>query len=197
MTDDAVAPDGELVGRVCQGDLAALGELYNRYYTQVFRTALAITSNRETAEDILQEVFLKLHRYAEHLDTTVSLAPWLYRVTANLCYTHVARQSRWLTALEDVIENIVAPPSRAYPERRVEQDELHTVVKQAIDTLSPNQRIVIVLHYLTALSLREIAYILDVPEGTVKSRLYYGRENLRRRLINSRAWVSEVTFEFT
>ncbi len=196
MIDDAAAPDGQLVGRVCEGDLAALGELYNRYHLQVFRTALAITSNRETAEDILQEVFLKLHRYAARIDPTVSLAPWLYRVTANLCYTYVSRQSRWLAALEDVIENVVAPAVHACPERHFERGEVQNVVRQAIDLLNPNQKIVIVLHYLSDLSLKEIAYILDVPEGTVKSRLYYGRENLKERLASSRVLFPEVTYGY-
>jgi RNA polymerase sigma-70 factor (ECF subfamily) len=197
MTDNAATPDGELVGRVCQGDLAALGDLYDRYRMQVFRTALAIIGNRESAEDILQEVFLRLHRYAERIDRTVSLGPWLYRVTANLCYTYVTRQKRWLSALEDVIENVVAPPSRTSPEHRVEQNELQKVVQGAIDGLSPNQKMVIVLHYLTDLSLKEIAYILDVPEGTVKSRLYYGRENLRQKLVQNRGLFPEVAYEFT
>ncbi len=197
MTKSADAPDGELVVRVRQGDLEALGELYNRYRTQVFRTALAITRNRETAEDILQEVFLKLHRYAERIDTSLSLGPWLYRVTANLCYTYISRQKRWLAALEDAIENVVAPPSRTCPERRFERGELQSVVQQAIDLLSPNQKIVIVLHYLADLNLKEIAEILEVPEGTVKSRLFYGRENLRRKLVSSRVLFPEVTYEFT
>jgi RNA polymerase sigma-70 factor (ECF subfamily) len=197
MTASADAPDGEFIVRVCQGDLEALGELYDRYRTQVFWTALAITHNRETAEDILQEVFLKLHRYAERIDTSVSLGPWLYRVTANLCYTYLSRQKRWLSALEDVFENVVAPPTRASPERRYERGELHDVLQQAIDQLSPNQKIVIVLHYLTDLSIKEIAEIVEVPEGTVKSRLYYGRENLRRKLSSSRVLFPEVTYEFT
>ncbi len=196
MTRGPDTPDGLLMGRVCQGDLEALGELYDRYRNQVFRTALAITRNRETAEDILQEVFLKLYHYRERIDTTLHLAPWLYRVTTNLCYTCVSRRKRWLTALDDVIENIVAP-SRASPERQVEQGELQAVIQGAIDTLSLNQKTVIVLHYLSDLSLKEIAYILAVPEGTVKSRLHYGRENLRKKLKNSRALFPEVAYEFT
>jgi RNA polymerase sigma-70 factor (ECF subfamily) len=182
--------------RVCQGDLDALGLLYDKYRNQVFRTALAITRDRETAEDILQEVFLKLYRYRERIDTTLHLAPWLYRVTTNLCYTHVSRRKRWLTALEDVIEQIVAP-ARNSPERQTERGELQAVIQQAIDALSPNQKIVIVLHYLADLNIKEIAYILKVPEGTVKSRLYYGRENLRKKLKNSRALLPEVAYEFT
>lgn len=197
MTDNPGTRDGQLVIRVRQGDLDALGVLYAQYRTQVFRTALAITRNRETAEDILQEVFLKLYRYVERIDTSLTLAPWLYRVTVNLCYTQITRQKRWLTALDDVIENLVAPPSRACPERQAEKGELQTVIQQAIDSLSPSQRIVIVLHYLSDLSLKEIAYILEVPEGTVKSRLHYGRENLRQKLEKSRKLLPEVAYEFT
>ncbi len=197
MAEKQMTQDGQLVGRVCQGDLEALGELYDKYRTQVFRTALSITRDRDAAEDILQEVFLKLYRYSERIDTSVSLAPWLYRVTINLCYTQISRRKRWLTALEGVIENVVAPPSRACPERQTERDELQGVIQQAIDTLSPGQRIVIVLHYLADLSLKEIAYVLELPEGTVKSRLYYGRENLRRRLESNRALFPEVAYEFT
>jgi RNA polymerase sigma-70 factor (ECF subfamily) len=197
MSMSADAPDGQLIVRVRQGDLDALGELYGRYRTQVFRTALAITRNRETAEDILQEVFIKLHRYAERIDTSLPLAPWLYRVTANLCYTYISRQSRWLATLEDVIENVVAPPARNCPERHLERDELQIVIRQAIDSLSPNQKMAIVLHYLADLSLKEIAAVLDVPEGTVKSRLYYGRENLRRKLARNSVLLPEVSYEFT
>jgi RNA polymerase sigma-70 factor (ECF subfamily) len=197
MTENVATADGELVARVCEGDLAALGDLYDKYRTQVFRTALAITSNREAAEDILQEVFLKLHRYAERIDQTVPLGPWLYRVTVNLCYTHVSRRKRWFTAVEEVIENVVAPPSRNNPEHRIEQGELHETVRRAIDSLSPNQKIVIVLHYLADLSLKEIAYVLDIPEGTVKSRLYYGRENLREKLATGHVLTPEVAYEFT
>jgi RNA polymerase sigma-70 factor (ECF subfamily) len=124
------------------------------------------------------------------------LAPWLYRVTTNLCYTHVSRRKRWLTALEDVIEHVVAP-SRTSPERQAERGELQAVIQQAIDTLNANQKIVIVLHYLADLSLKEIAYVLEVPEGTVKSRLHYGRENLRKKLKNSRMLFPEVAYEFT
>jgi RNA polymerase sigma-70 factor (ECF subfamily) len=197
MIKSADAADGQLIVRVRQGDLEALGELYNRYRTQVFRTALAITRNRETAEDILQEVFLKVHRYAERIEPSLSLGPWLYRVTANLCYTQLSRQKRWIAALEDVFENVVAPSSRSCPERRFERGEVQSVLQQAIDLLNPNQKIVIVLHYLAGLSLKEIADILEIPEGTVKSRLYYGRENLRRKLANNRVLFPEVAYEFT
>jgi RNA polymerase sigma-70 factor (ECF subfamily) len=198
MAHNQATQDGQLIDRVGWGDLDALGELYDKYRMQVFRVALSITRDRETAEDILQEVFLKLYHYNDRIDTSLSLAPWLYRVTANLCYTHISRHKRWLlTALEDVIESVVAPSSLACPERQAEQSELQAIIQQAIDVLGPSQRIVIVLYYLADLSLKEIAFILEVPEGTVKSRLHYGRKILRRKLEKYLKLLPEVAYEFT
>ena len=82
------------------------------------------------------------------------------------------------------------------PEWRAERNEIHGKVMDAIYSLSFNQRIVIVLHYLNSLSLKEIALILGCPIGTVKSRLYYGRENLQRKLQAGRKLTPEVIYEF-
>ena len=173
--------DRELIQRLCDGDLGALGSLYDRYRLLVIQTALAITHDRQSAEDILQECFLKLNTYARRIDVDLPLEPWLYRVTVNLAYTWVSRRARWLTSLESVIDRLVAP-ARTGTEYHAEMSELHSVIQQAIDTLPPTQRMTVVLYYLNNLSLKEIAYILDCPVGTVKSRLHYGREQLKRHL---------------
>jgi RNA polymerase sigma-70 factor (ECF subfamily) len=173
--------DRELIQRLCDGDLAALGALYDRYRLPVFHTALAITHDRQAAEDILQECFLKVNAFARRIDVSLPLEPWLYRVTVNLAYTYVSRRSRWLTSLESVIDRLVAP-ARTNTEYHAEMSELQTVIQQAIDGLPPNQRMTVILYYLNDLSLKEISYILDCPVGTVKSRLYYGREQLKRQL---------------
>ena len=173
--------DRELIQRLCDGDLAALGTLYDRYRLLVFHTALAITRDRQAAEDILQECFLKVNTYARRIDVNLPLEPWLYRVTVNLAYTYVSRRSRWLTSLESVIDRLVAP-ARTNTEYHAEMSELQAVIQQAIDGLQPSQRMTVILYYLNDLSLKEISYILDCPVGTVKSRLYYGREQLKRQL---------------
>jgi RNA polymerase sigma-70 factor (ECF subfamily) len=173
--------DSELIQRVCDGDLSALGTLYDRYRLLVFHTALAITHDRQSAEDILQECFLKLNTYAKRIDLTLPLEPWLYRVTVNLAYTWVSRRSRWLTSIETMIDRLVAP-ARTSSEYHAELSELQTLIQQAIDSLPPNQRMTVILYYLNDLSLKEISYILDCPVGTVKSRLHYGREHLKQCL---------------
>ncbi len=177
-----VAPtDAELVQRLCEGDLAALGDLYDKYRLQVFHTALSVTHDRQAAEDILQECFLKVNTYARRIDTSLPLDPWLYRVTVNLAYTWVTRRSKWLTSIEDMIDRLVAP-ARTNSEYRAEMSELQAVIWQAIDSLPASQRLTVILYYLNSLSLKEISYILDCPVGTVKSRLHYGREYLKKRL---------------
>ena len=175
--------DAELVTRLQAGDLEALGHLFDRYYAQIFRTAVAITHDDAVAEDITQDCFLRLHRYANRIDTRLPLAPWLYRVTVNLSYTWITRHKKRRVSLEAVVDYLMSPP-RTTPDHAVEVSGLQAEVRQAISALNFNQRVVVVLHYLNGLSLEDIADILECPVGTVKSRLYYARENLRHKLVS-------------
>ena len=177
--------DRELIQRLCDGDLAALGTLYDRYRLLSFHTALAITRDRQAAEDILQECFLKLNSYAPRIDVSLPLEPWLYRVTVNLAYTWISRRARWLVSLESVIDRLVSP-ARAGAEYHAEMSELHAVLRRALDTLPVSQRMTVVLYYLNDLSLKEISYVLDCPVGTVKTHLLRGKQKLKVRLA---AWA--------
>lgn len=175
------ASDPMLIERLRAKDLDALGALFDRYYAQVYRTAMAITRDNAVAEDIAQDCFLKLHQYAHRIDISLPLAPWLYRVTVNLSYTWISRRQKRRISLEALVDQLMSPSWHA-PDQVAENSEVQHHVRQAISELPFNQRVVIVLHYLSALSLEEISEILDCPVGTVKSRLYYARENLRHRL---------------
>jgi RNA polymerase sigma-70 factor (ECF subfamily) len=190
-----MSEDGALIRRLQTGDLDALGVLYDRHRLTVYRTALAITRDPEAAEDILQEAFLRLHAHADHVDTRLPLPPWLYRITVNLSYTWVTRRRKWWVPLEDFIDQLIGP-GRYHPEPIAERNDELRVVQRAIEALAFSQRVVIVLYYLNDLSLQEIADILGCPVGTVKSRLHYGRENLRH-LLESDTAASEVQYEFT
>lgn len=189
--------DGRLVVRIREGDLEALGELYAKYKTLVYRTALAITFDERAAEDILQDVFLRVYTYADRLDETVTLGPWLYRVTVNSAYTWTNRVKRWLYSLQDTLDRWMVS-AQWYPEATVEEQEWRQMLNQAIGALSPNHRVVVVLHYLEGLSLKEVAYVTDVPEGTIKSRLHYARRKLRKTILEQeRRLVPEVAYDFT
>jgi RNA polymerase sigma-70 factor (ECF subfamily) len=189
--------DGPLVVRVQDGDLEALGELYEKYKASVYRTALAITRDEKAAEDILQEAFLRVYTYAHSIDEAMPLGPWLYRVTVNLSYSWTRQVKRWLQSLQDVVDRWTVPV-QWHPETLTEEQEWRQILLQAIDALPPRHRVVVILHYLEELSLKEIAYVLDVPEGTVKSRLHYARENLKRAILErERRLVPEVAYDFT
>ncbi len=189
--DEFVPSDGELITRLQRSDLDALGVLFERYRIRVYRTALAIVRDPAVAEDILQDCFLKVYANAQRIDTDRPLAPWLYRVTVNLSYTWLSRGKNRRMSLDNVIDRLVSPMKQA-PDQLTEQTELRQNVRKAIGALSIDQRVVVVLYYLNGLSLQDIAEILDLPVGTVKSRLYYARENLRGKLGPNMIWLPEV-----
>lgn len=188
--------DQELVLQLQQGDLNALGDLYGRHQRLVFRTALGITGDEQVAADLLQDVFLRMHRFARHIDPARPLEPWLYRTTANLTYTWMKRHKRWLRPLEDVAEWLVGSKKQV-PDHIAEIDEEWKDVQDAISSLSLQQRVVVVLYYINDLSLQEISEILDVPVGTIKSRLFYGRQALKKYLESGGVQNREMNYEFT
>lgn len=173
--------DRDLVLQLQGGSLDALGQIYDRYQRMVYRTALLITGDSYAADDLMQEVFLRLFRFAKHIDHTRPLEPWLYRMTANLSYTWVKRNRRWLQPLEDLADWL-AGGGKGSPHEMVERRDEWQRVQRAVSNLPLPQRVVVVLYYLNDLSLQEIAEILDIPLGTVKSRLHYGRRSLKKTL---------------
>jgi RNA polymerase sigma-70 factor (ECF subfamily) len=190
-------PDSELILGLQSGNLEALGVLYDRHRGLVFRTALAITGDAEAAADLLQEVFLRLHRFSSHIDCQRPIEPWLYRMTTNLSYTWVKRHNRLLRPLEDVADWITGNRKDS-PAVRSELNESWQHIQQAMASLPLSHRGVVVLYYIDDLSIQEIAEILDVPVGTVKSRLHYSRQALRKSLdiLENRAFP-EMNYEFT
>lgn len=190
------ASDRELIIELQKGSLDALGILYDRHRRMVYRTALGIVGDSESAADLLQDVFLRLHRFAERVDHQRPLEPWLYRVTTNLSYTWVKRRKRWFSPLEDIAEWISGNKKNG-PQYAAEMDEQSQQVQQAISALPIGQRVVIVLYYINDLSLQDISEILEVPEGTVKSRLHYGRQALKKLLKIQGERLPEMQYEFT
>jgi RNA polymerase sigma-70 factor (ECF subfamily) len=191
-----VHSDRELIIQLQEGGLNALGELYDRHQHLVYRTALAVTGDPAAASDLLQDVFLRMHRFAERIDPERPLEPWLYRTTTNLTYTWVKRHKRWLRPLEDIVEWI-SGGNKQLPAHITEKEEEWQDVRKAISSLPISQRMVVVLYYINDLSLQEISEILDVPVGTIKSRLHYGRQALKRYLESNGFDLREAQYEFT
>ena len=197
MTNIAASPsDHDLILKIQDGNLDALGVIYDRHRRLVYRTALAICNDPEAAADLLQDVFLRLHRFADRVDPERPLEPWLYRVTANQSYTWVKRHQRWTQPLEEIAEWLSSGVKYS-PQYITEQDDESKRIQGAIAKLSLPQRVVVVMYYINDLSLHEIAEILAIPEGTVKSRLHYGRNALKNHLGLDDQTTREIQYEFT
>ena len=189
--------DSQLIISLQSGSLEALGVLYDRHRGLVFRTAIAITGDSEAAADLLQDVFLRLHRFAGHIDPLRPLEPWLYRMTTNLSYTWVKRRQRWFSPLEDVADWL-AGAHKDTPAYQAEMDDAWRQVQQAVLSLPLSHRGVVVLYYVNDLSLQEISEILEIPVGTVKSRLHYGRQALKQCLgLMAGEILPDLQYEFT
>lgn len=175
--------DASLVARVVAGDRASFESLYRRHHLVLYRTALAITRDRGVAEELLQEAFLRAYRHIGRVQLApgASLKPWLHRIIINLAYDWCARRRDDVGLFEGVGERLATRAS-ASPERQAEQRELERMVDDAIARLPFKQRIVVILFYLQDMDLDEIAAVLNLPPGTVKSRLHYARARLRGRL---------------
>jgi RNA polymerase sigma-70 factor, ECF subfamily len=189
--------DAELVRSLQNGNRQALGILYDRHKEQVFQTALSITGDREAAADLLQDVFLRLYRYARSVDPNRPIEPWLYRVTTNLCYTWLRRRMRWLKPLDDIANWLAGDEDDLAGQDKMIDEEWQQLQK-ALLALPVAQRMVVVLYYLNDLSVEEIASTLQTPVGTIKSRLHYGREALKKQMMAAQGEpVAGVGYEFT
>ncbi|MGB9300563.1 MAG: sigma-70 family RNA polymerase sigma factor [Anaerolineae bacterium] len=186
--------DRELVPRIQSGDLAAFETLYNKYKNELYRTALAIARDQGAAEEFLQDCFLRAYDHIDSVDACSSLRPWFHRIIVNLSYNWSAKKRLPLGSFEEVFDRLLSLP-RSSPERAFERRELMQVLDEAIRSLSMAQRVVVVLFYLQGFSLVEIAYVLDCPVGTVKSRLHNARKALKRKLSADLRTSREVVYE--
>jgi RNA polymerase sigma-70 factor (ECF subfamily) len=186
--------DTDLVPRIQSGDLAAFETLYHKYKNELYRTALAIARDQGAAEELLQDCFLRAYDHMDSVDTCSSLRPWLHRIIVNLSYNWSAKKRLPLVSIEEVFDRLLSLP-RSSPERAFERHELIQVLDEAIRSLSMAQRVVVVLFYMQGFSLVEIAYVLDCPVGTVKSRLHNARKALKRKLSADLTTSREVAYE--
>jgi RNA polymerase sigma-70 factor (ECF subfamily) len=181
-SEKVVHEDTGLVRRIQAGDMQAFEALFFKYQGQIFRTALSITRDPGAAEEILQDCFYKTYLNIMNITGEGSLAPWLHRVAVNLSCNAIKKRRVRLEAIDDVAEGYITTDPRQSPEAIMERAELQNRMREAINSLPLKHRVVVTLHYLQDFSLPEIAYILELPVGTVKSRLHHARKTLREKL---------------
>jgi RNA polymerase sigma-70 factor (ECF subfamily) len=183
-----VNSDLQLVHRMATGEREAFEAFLDLYGPRVHRLARRYASGETDAEDLTQEIFLDLYRSIGGFRGEATLATWVYRVAVNHCLRHRERLVREGKHVDSGSHGEIEGDSGEIadagsdPARRAAQSELKSEVQGALGDLSPLHRDVVILHELHGLTYRECAVILDVPIGTVKSRLSHAFRHLRDRL---------------
>lgn len=174
-----------LVLRSQQGDREAFGMLYSLYYQRVYYSALRMVKNEVVAEDVLQTVFIHVLEHIEELKEPKVFESWLYRITYNACIDVVSQSTPVALEWPQMME-LVDPDPEVNPHDSFLNECRNDLLLNAIDTLSEDHQTVIIMKYFSGMKVQDIAAVLDISVGTVKSRLSYGRRYLKKKLKKNR-----------
>jgi RNA polymerase sigma-70 factor, ECF subfamily len=180
--DPANAAERVLIERCRAGDATAFQDLVDRYKDLVFGLIARTVQERSQAEDLAQEVFLRVHRGLPYFRGEAKLSTWIYRIVANVCSQDHARRPPTVsldTSSEDPTRPSTTPASS---DRQFGDLELRDRLEKAIARLPANYRLLIAAHYLEGIQYGDLAEALDMPLGTVKTQLHRAKQQLRRLL---------------
>jgi RNA polymerase sigma-70 factor (ECF subfamily) len=185
-----------IIERCRRRDLEAFGKLVDAYQSRVFGFVRRMVKSPEDAQDVTQEVFVRAFQAIERFDGRCTFRTWLFRIAHNLCVDRSRRQERRPTvvSVHDMVdegEEFAVGDFRWDPETMVLDEEFRTIVEAAIGTMSEKLRSVLLLHDREGMAYDEIAQALDIPTGTVKSRLFLARTHLQRAV--HAYWQGEVS----
>lgn len=178
MSPDA---DTQLMLAFQRGDESAFAALFERNRTRVLNTAYHFLGDRDTAQDVAQEVFAKIYASPGTYQPRAAFRTWLYRVTANTCFDELRKRKRSsLIMLDEAAESI--PDHAPLPQAQAESSELAREVKTALASLPENQRLAVVLWRYEGLSYQQIADVLKMSIPAVESLLFRAKRSLRTKL---------------
>ncbi|WCK54804.1 RNA polymerase sigma factor SigW [Aneurinibacillus sp. Ricciae_BoGa-3] len=177
-----------IILRTKKGDREAFAELVDLYKDRVYRIAYRMLGNKQEAEDVAQETFLKVYANIQSYDPNYKFSTWIYRIASNLCIDQIRKRKQTfsldaeVTGSDGLDWHDRLPDANQGPEETVITDELQEEVQSAIMKLSPNYRAIMILRYIEDLSLQEISEAISLPISTIKTRIHRGREALRKKL---------------
>lgn len=183
--------ENELIRKCKKGDRAAFDELCEKYYSRVINIAYGMLSNHDDACDAAQETFFRVYKSIGLFKEQSSFTTWLYRITTNICSDILRRRQRNtnIVSISQVAEekkDIDIKDNEPTPEESYEITERQLAVRQAISELREEYRVVITLCDIEGMSYDEIAEVLGLPSGTVKSRINRARNSLKKILMDKR-----------
>jgi RNA polymerase sigma-70 factor (ECF subfamily) len=178
-TDVAERSDTALIEAIAGGDKLAMQVLFARHYVRVYRFALRLTGNSATAEDIVSEVFFDVWRQAAGFEAKSQVSTWLLAITRNKAISAIRRRPE--SQLDDEFASTIADLADN-PEDSTDRKGRSAILQHCLRQLSSGQREVIDLVYYHAKSVAEVSEIVDAPERTVKTRMFYARKRLSELL---------------
>lgn len=184
-------PDSELIIRAREGDIGAFEQLVYKHDKQVLAIAARFTSSAEDAKDIYQEVFLRVYRGLRRFQFKSEFSTWLHRITTNVCLTHHSRQKhKTHVSLDEASDSesdeghssLPAADADSLPDQQAMDADMAMRVREALEVLSPKQRMVFTLRHYEGYKLKEIAVMMNCMEGTVKRYLFTATSRMREQL---------------
>ena len=177
-----------LIKKVKKGDRDAFAELVELYKDKVYKVSYRMVGNRQEAEDVAQETFLRVYANIGSYDPKYKFSTWIYRIASNLSIDQLRKRKQVYSLDKEVVgtdgldwHDRLSDPAKG-PEDEFLTGELQSQVQEAINSLTPKYRSIMILRYLEDLSLNEISEILKLPVSTIKTRIHRGREALRKKL---------------
>ena len=177
--------DAEAILACQSGKTEAYRFIVDKYRTRAYYAALLYTHNRDDAMDLSQDAFVRAFRAIKHFDTRKNFYTWFYKILKNLCINHLNRLKHRASLQDGLIEedhSRLMKSDIANPEEIFEHNESSEILWEAINRLKDNDREIIILKEFDDMSYQEIAEILEIPIGSVMSRLYYARKRLLKQL---------------
>jgi RNA polymerase sigma-70 factor (ECF subfamily) len=182
-----------ILQRAKEGDKKAFEEIFQMYHRRIYNAVYGMLSDHDDAQDVTQDVFMRLHDALPTLRADEAFSTYLYRIALNLCRDRARRKKRVRFQSMDTprqteegdnepMEFPDLGQTGRLPEETLTTEELQRRVREAVQTLSQDHKAVIVMHHFQGMEVNDIARILGVPTGTVKSRLARGRDQLHRKL---------------
>jgi RNA polymerase sigma-70 factor, ECF subfamily len=175
--------DNELVAQAVRGRIASFKELVERHQKPAYLFARGMVHNSDDAYDLSQEAFVRVYKHLKKFDPAYPFKVWLFHILANLCKNHIRQKKtreKMVVSADDAVELAISPT--ADPDKLFSQTEIQAQVWKAIGELPEKFREIIILNHFQEMSYDQIAQVLEIPRGSVMSRLYYARLKLREIL---------------
>ena len=183
--------DRELVESARKGDREAFRTLFERYHRRAYALAFGVLRNQDDALDVVQDAFIKAHKYLDKFEGNSSFYTWLYRIVMNLAIDHLRkhRRARPVELDEARLDEGVGADDALLPKmlgsnpgRALMDKQIRARIEEALGELSDNHRAVLVMRELEGMSYEEMAQAMNCSKGTIMSRLFHARKNMQKRL---------------